>query len=359
MTEADPAEVPRGDGDAPSFIDLRSDTVTRPTAAMREAIANAPVGDEVYGDDPTMRRLEVRMAELLGKERALFLPSGTMANQVALAVLGSPGTGVLVESRAHIVHWEEGGAGVLSGLQLRPIETADGLLTPARVAEVLNPRSRYLLRDRVLALENTHMDSGGRVMSLECMAGHRALADEAGLRIHLDGARLWNAAVALSAPASDLAGYADTVMVALSKGLGAPVGSMLAGDEPTMREAWHVRRRLGGAMRQTGILAAAVLHALDHQLDRLARDHELATQLAQGIRSTSGLHAALPETNIVFIEVDGPVSVADNLLKFLENRRILMTRFGRHRLRAVTHQDVDRQAIVRTLATLAEARAQT
>lgn len=359
MTEADPAEDPEGAGAGSGVTDLRSDTVTRPSAAMRRAIANAPVGDEVYGDDPTMRRLEVRMAELLGKERALFLPSGTMANQVGLAVLGQPGTGVLVESRAHIVHWEEGGAGVMSGLQLRPVETADGVLTPERVAEVLNPRSRYLVQDRVLALENTHMDSGGRVMSPECMAGHRALADEAGLRIHLDGARLWNAAVALSVPVAELAAYADTVMVSLSKGLGAPVGSMLAGDEPAMRDAWHVRRRLGGAMRQTGILAAAVLHALDHQLDRLARDHRLAAELAQGIRSMSGLHAAPPETNIVFIEVDGPEGAADNLLKFLENRRILMTRFGGHRLRAVTHRDVDRQAIARTLATLAEARAQT
>ncbi len=354
MTDNGPA-----DGDVPRLVDLRSDTVTRPTAAMREAIANAPVGDEVYGDDPTMRRLEVRMAELLGKERALFLPSGTMANQVGLAVLGRPGTGVLVESRAHIVHWEEGGAGVMAGLQLRPIETPDGLLTPERVAEALNPPSRYLLQDRVLALENTHMDSGGRVMSLACMAGHRALADEAGLRIHLDGARLWNAAVALSVPVAELAGYADTVMVALSKGLGAPVGSMLAGDEPTMGEAWHVRRRLGGAMRQTGILAAAVLHALDHHLDRLERDHRLATELAEGLRSVSGLHAAPPETNIVFIEVEGPERRADDLLNFLENRRILMTRFGRRRLRAVTHQDVDRQAIARTLATLAQAGAQT
>ena len=170
---------------------------------------------------------------------------------------------------------------------------------------------------------------------------------------------MWNAAVALGVPVSELASYADTVMVALSKGLGAPIGSMLAGDEATMEEAWHVRRRLGGAMRQTGILAAAVLHALEHHLNRLEQDHLLATELARGIETLSGLHAKLPETNIVFIEVEGPGSRADNLLNFLENRRILMTRFGERRLRAVTHQDVDRQAIARTLAALAQADAQT
>lgn len=340
-------------------VDLRSDTVTRPTPAMRRALAEAEVGDEALGDDPTMRRLEERIAALLGKDRALFFPSGTMANQAALAALGRPGTGVLVEARSHIVHWEEGAAALHGGLQLRPVDTPDGLMTADRVRAAMNPPSRYLLQDGVVAVENTHMDAGGRVVPLHVLEGIRALADERGLKVHLDGARLWNAAAATGASLSELAGPADTVMVSLSKGLGAPIGSMLAGDAATMDVVWHVRRRMGGAMRQTGILAGAALHALDHHVERLEEDHALARELAQGLRDLSGVRARDPETNIVFIDLEPGAPSADNLLNFLKNRRILMTAFSRARLRAVTHLDVDPRGIARTLAALAEALEQT
>ncbi len=351
-----------GEGGAPDsepVVDLRSDTVTRPTTAMREAIARARVGDDVLGDDPTVARLETVVAELLGKERSLFFPSGTMANQVGLAVLGRPGTGVIVEARTHIVHREAGAAAALSGLQLRPVPTPDGILTPERAREVIQRPSRYLVQDTVLAVENTHMDAGGRVMPLDLLQSLKELARERGMAVHLDGARLWNAATAAGVSLAELAGTADTVMVSLSKGLGAPVGSMLAGDGPRMAQAWHVRRRFGGGMRQSGILAAAALHALEHHLGGLGRDHDLAGALARGVRELPGLHAADPDTNIVFVEIRDEALGRDNLLKFLENRRILMSKFGPRRLRAVTHLDVDRQGITRTLAAMADAVAQT
>lgn len=335
-------------------VDLRSDTVTRPTPAMRRAMLEAEVGDEVMGDDPTMRRLEERVARLLGKEAALFFPSGTMANQAGLAVLGPPGTGVVLESRAHIVSREEGGAAVLSGLQLRPVPTPDGRLTAERVRAALNPTSGYVLRDSVIAVENTHMDAGGRVLPLEDLVELRALADERGLKVHMDGARLWHACARSGVEPSAYAACADTVMVAFSKGLGAPVGSMLAGDASAIDGARVVRRRLGGAMRQTGILAAAALHGLEHHRPLLASHHALAAELAEGLRGLRGVSVDTPETNIVFIRLDSGGPCADNLLNFLENRRILMARFGPDRLRAVLHLDVDHRGIARTLAALRE-----
>lgn len=326
---------------------------------MRGALSEAVVGDDALGDDPTMQRLEGRLASLLGKERALFFPSGTMANQTALAALGRPGTGVLVESRSHVVHREEGGAAVLSGLQLRPVVTPDGMMTADRVRAAMNPPDEYLLQDSVVCVENTHMDAGGRVVPLSVLEELRQLADERGMSVHMDGARLWNAVAATGVSPSDYAEYADTVMVALSKGLGAPVGSVLAGDAATMQRAWHVRRRLGGAMRQTGILAAAALHGLDHHLARLHQDHALAKELAAGLADLSGVRVDTPETNIVFIVLAPGGPTAEDVLNFLKNRRILMGKFGPGRLRAVTHLDVDRQGITRTVDALAAALAQT
>lgn len=355
-----PETVPVGpDEPGPPIVDLRSDTVTRPTPAMRLAIADAEVGDDVLGDDPSTQRLEARVAELLGKERALFFPSGTMANQAALSALGRPGTGVVLDHRSHIVHREEGGAAVLSGLQLRPVEAPGGVLTADVVAAALNPPSRYLIPDSVVSVENTHMDWGGKVVPRDTLRALGELVGERRLALHMDGARLWNAAAATGDPVADYAAVADTVMVSLSKGLGAPVGSMLAGGGEVMASAFLARRRFGGAMRQSGILAAAGLYALDHHLERIHEDHALARELAAGVDRIPGLHAAPPDTNIVFVEAADGGRSARNLLKFLENRRILMTRFGRGRLRAVTHLDVDQQGIARTLAALAEAGAQT
>lgn len=339
----------------PEPVDLRSDTVTRPTPAMREAIATAEVGDASLGDDPTTSRLEERVARLLGKERALFFPSGVMANQTALATLGRPGTEVVVEAGAHVLHYEEGAAAALSGLQLRAVPTADGLLTARAVEEAVRPGSPYMPETSVVAVENTHLDSGGRVMPLETAREIRAVAEGHGLGVHLDGARLWHASVASGRPAAEYADQADTVMVALSKGLGCPVGSLLAGPGEVMDRAWRVRRRFGGGMRQTGILAAAGLHALDHHLERLEMDHENARLLAEGLSEIEGVRVTPPETNIVLVDVSGLEGSTGEILGFLEKRGILMIEFGPQRLRAVTHLDVGRAGIERAVEVFRDA----
>ena len=334
-------------------VDLRSDTVTRPTPAMREAIARAEVGDDVLGDDPTTRRLEARVAELLGKEASLFFPSGTMANQAALAVLGAWGGEVILDGEAHILRYEEGAAAALSGLQLRPIASQGGALSPADVEAALNTTSRYLPRTRVVTLEQTHLGSGGSVLPLETIQGVAEVAARHGLALHLDGARLWNACAASGVPPAAYARHADTVMVSLSKGLGAPVGSLLAGSRELMEEAWRVRRRLGGAMRQSGLLAAAGLHALDHHMDRLVEDHANAKRLAAAVGQLPGLYTPPPQTNVVLLAAPQDPSRLDSLLSFLEKDRILMLKFGSGRLRAVTHMDVDEAGISRTVGTFA------
>lgn len=325
---------------------------------MREAIASAEVGDASLGDDPTTNRLEERVAELLGKERALFFPSGVMANQTALATLGRPGTEVVVEAGAHVFHYEEGAAAALSGLQLRAVPTADGLLTPEGVEDAIRSGSPYMPETSVVAVENTHLESGGRVMPLDLARGIGGVARKYGLAVHLDGARLWHAAVASGHPVAAYAAEADTVMVALSKGLGCPVGSLLAGSHEVMGRAWRVRRRLGGGMRQTGILAAAGLHALDHHVDRLASDHRNARALAEGLERVDGVEVIPPETNIVLVDVSGLGVSREKVLDFLEERGILMIGFGQGRLRAVTHMDVDSAGIERAVGVFHSAAAE-
>src|SRR5688572_16756947 len=237
------------------MIDLRSDTVTRPSPAMRKVIADAEVGDDVLGDDPTVARLERMAAELLGKEAALFFPTGIMANATAINILTRPGTEVIVEAQAHIFEWELGGPAAFSGVQLRPVPTTDGLLSADLVDAAIRPS--YQLRTSAVCVENTHNGSGGRVMSRAHMAAISDVARKHSVPLHLDGARLWNAAAATGVPVADFAALADTVMVSLSKGLGCPVGSLLAGTRDHITAARPVRRRLGGGMRQSGILAAA------------------------------------------------------------------------------------------------------
>ncbi|MGD2069100.1 MAG: GntG family PLP-dependent aldolase [Gemmatimonadota bacterium] len=336
----------------PELVDLRSDTVTRPDPAMRRAIAEAEVGDDALGDDPTTRRLEETVAALMGKERALFFPSGVMANQTALAVLGSWGGEVVCEAGAHVLNYEEGAAAALSGVQLLPVVTDDGMLTPEHVRDAVRPDSPYSPRSRALTLENTHLHSGGRIMASRSMAAVTEAARALGLPVHLDGARLWHAAAETGEEPEAWARHADTVMVALSKGLGAPVGSVLAGPEDLMEEAWRVRRRLGGAMRQSGLLAAAGLHALEHNRRRLKEDHERARRLAEALGRIEGLSAASPETNIVLVDVVDPDFPVEELLNFLGKHRILMLKFGRSRLRAVTHRDVTSAGMARTITTL-------
>lgn len=354
MTE--PAASKGGPGSPPAgdlpVVDLRSDTVTRPTEAMRRAIAEAEVGDDALGDDPTVRRLEEEVAALLGKERSLFFPSGVMANQTALAVLGVRGGEVVLEADSHIVHWEEGAAAALSGLQIRPVPGERGLLEPDAVRAAIRGGSPYLPRTALVALENTHLASGGRILPVERMAALAEVAREHGLPVHLDGARLWHAAAETAQEPQAWARHADTVMVALSKGLGAPVGSVLAGSEEVMAAAWRVRRRFGGGMRQSGLLAAAGLHALAHHRERLAEDHRHARILANAAARLPGVTASAPETNVVIFEVSGSPRRSASLLNFLHFHRILMLNFGEARVRAVTHRDVDDAGIARVVDAL-------
>jgi len=336
------------------IVDLRSDTVTRPTAAMRQAMATAEVGDDLLGDDPTVKKLEARVAELLGKEAALFFPSGTMANQTALATQGRWGGEVIVEAGAHIFHWEEGAAAALSGLQLRTVQSEAGAFDPETLREAIRPNSRYQPETALICLENTHLNSGGRVLSPEAIDTAGEIARERGIPVHLDGARLWHAPAATGRPLTEYTRSVDTVMVCLSKGLGAPVGSMLAGPTEVMERAWRVRRRLGGAMRQSGIIAAGGLHAIEHHRERLSEDHDQARRLAAGFREITGLQVDDPQTNVVLVgrRKDGPD--LQNLLVFLEDHGILMLPFGSDRIRAVTHMDVEPQGISRVLAILTE-----
>ena len=338
-----------------TVVDLRSDTVTRPTPEMRRAIAEAEVGDAVLGDDPTVAELERYAAELLGKEAALFFPSGIMANTAALLVNGRPGTEAVIEAGGHILNYEEGAAAAWGGIQLRAVPTADGLLRPEHLAEYIRPPSQYLPQTSLVCLENTHNGAGGRVMPLSQLRAVAQTARDRGVSVHLDGARLPNASAATGVPMADFAAPVDTVTVALSKGLGAPVGSILAGSADAMQRAWRIRRRLGGGMRQAGFLAAAGLHGLRNQFPLLEQDHRRARELAARAAGVVGLSVAAPETNIVMVDLTEPRLEPAAVLAALELRGVWMTQFGPRRLRAVTHLDVSDAGIARAADALAEA----
>jgi threonine aldolase len=338
-----------------SAIDLRSDTVTRPTPAMRRAMADAEVGDDVLDGDPTVRRLEARVAELLGKERALFFPTGTMANQAALWLLATRGTEVLLDAESHVLHWEHAGAAALVGVQPRPVAARAGRLVmdAAALAAAVRPASPHAPRASLVCLENTHNGAGGKVTDEPGMQALGEVARQHGLPVHLDGARLWNAAVALRTEPARLAAPADTVMVAFSKGLGAPVGAVLAGSAAAMADAWPVRKRLGGGMRQSGILAAAALHGLEHHLARLADDHARAGQLAAAVDGVGGARVVPPDTNIVMVDLPAPVA-AQVALRAAE-AGVRLSVWSPSRLRAVTHLDVDDAMCARAGRVLAAA----
>ncbi|HET7549881.1 MAG TPA: GntG family PLP-dependent aldolase [Gemmatimonadaceae bacterium] len=321
-------------------IDLRSDTVTRPTPAMRQAMASADVGDDVLDGDPTVRRLEERVAELLGKEKALFFPTGTMANQSGVWLLSRPGTEILLDEGAHIIHYEYAGAAALSGVQVRPVSGSGPVMDADALSAAIRPTSRVAPAASMVCLENTHNGAGGKITSLGELRALHDLAKEHGLGIHLDGARLWNASVASGTSLSDFAACADTVMVSFSKGLGAPVGAALAGPADLIEEGWTVRKRFGGGMRQSGILAAAVLHALDHHMARLSDDHANARAFAAIVDGAAGACVVPPDTNIVMIDLPTGLD-AFAIVPALARRGVLTAPWSSTRIRAVFHLDVD------------------
>lgn len=338
-----------------TIVDLRSDTVTRPTPAMRRAIAEAEVGDDVLGDDPTGIELERRVAALAGREAALFVPSGTMGNQLAIRCQIEPGDEVLLEAESHIFFYEQGGVAANSGGLAHVVKGTRGALDPACIEAALRGEDDHNARLALVCAENTHNRAGGAVVPLESLRLLAAAARAHGLSVHLDGARLWNASVASGVPIRDWAAEADTVMMCFSKGLGAPVGSILVGDAALIRRARRARKRWGGGMRQVGILAAACLHALDHHVDRLADDHRRAHALARGFERVAGVSVIAPETNIVFVVLDDPSIAPDAVLRSLASSGVRMSQYGPRRLRAITHLDVDDAGVARAVVAFEEA----
>ncbi len=326
-------------------IDLRSDTVTQPTAAMRQAMANAEVGDDVLGDDPTVARLESRVASLLGKEAAMFTPSGTMANQIAIRAHTQPGDEILIDTNAHVYFYESGAPAALAGVMCRLLPGQRGIFTPDDVQSALRPNNHHFPPTKLVCLENTHNRGGGSIWPLQQIEEIAITSRNHNLKLHLDGARLWNASVASGIPEATYAQYFDTVSVCFSKGLGAPVGSALCGPAEFIDRARRFRKMFGGAMRQSGILAAAALHALEHHRDRLAEDHSNARQLAEGLNNLPGVQVdpTTVETNILMIHVPG-MNAAD-LARQLDQAGLRLLPTGPNTLRAVTNLMVPNSAI--------------
>lgn len=338
------------------MIDLRSDTVTKPSSAMRTAMANAEVGDDVYGEDPTVNRLQERSAEIFGKEAALFVTSGTMGNQIAVKVHTRPGDEVIIEERGHIFNYEVGAASIIAGVTIRPVRSGDGsgILTWDDIAPAVSSDGIYdHTQTGLLCIENTLNLAGGRVMSAERCADLSERAHAIGLPVHVDGARIFNAAVAVNTTVDELTKYCDSVQFCLSKGLGAPVGSVLVGTHNFIKEARIWRKRLGGGMRQAGILAAAGLIALEESPKRLHEDHTNARSLAEGIASLPGitLDVETVETNIVVFDVSGTGRSREQICKLLKEKGVLASGFS-SRIRMVTHCDIisaDISAAIRAL----------
>ena len=330
---------------AAAVVDLRSDTVTRPSPAMRQAMAEAEVGDDVYGDDPTVNALEAEVAEMLGFDAGLYTPTGTLANQLGLRLLVQPGQELACDHTAHVVRAELGAAAVFSGITTRTWRAERGLLEPAAVAEAITPNAGpYLVSTAAIAVENTHNFGGGTVQPREAVRAVRDLAREHGLGLHLDGARLWNAHVASGLAVDELAEGFDTVSVCLSKGLGAPVGSVLVSSTDRIASARIWRKRYGAGMRQVGILAAAGRYALRHNVKRLVDDHRRARRLAEAL----GRDPSLTQTNIVVLDVSDAAAVA----AAARERGVWVSVLGPRFLRLVTHLDVDDDAVERAIAVL-------
>lgn len=333
-------------------IDLRSDTVTKPTPGMRQAMAEAEVGDDVFLEDPTVNRLQTMVAELLGKEAALFVPSGTMGNQIAIRCHTQPGEEIICEAGAHILHYELGGLAAWSGVNARTISGVRGVITAEQVAALIRPSVYYLPTTKLIALENTHNSAGGAVFPKNEAENISALARAQGLCMHLDGARLWNACAATNISAKEYAQSFDSVSVCFSKGLGAPVGSALAGTQDFIARARKLRKMFGGGMRQVGILAAAAIFALEHQRARLSEDHHNARTLALGLSQIAGIKIDLEsvQTNIVMIDLTETRHDAATAVQALRQEGVWLVPFAPQVLRAVTHLEISAEDVAYALS---------
>ena len=336
-------------------VDLRSDTVTRPSAAMRAAMVEAEVGDDVYGEDPSIAALEARTLALFSGPgsrltSALFVPTGVMANHIGLRLGAGPGEEVVCDAEAHIVAHEDAGLAWHGGVQTRTTLTERGLLTAEQLDRLIRPHAPYTVGTKLVELENTHNRGGGSVYPIETLREIRALADERGVLVHVDGARIWNAHVASGTPLAEYGEIPDTLAVCLSKGLGAPVGSVLLLPGERREDARVLRHRLGGGWRQAGILAAAGLYALEHNIERMAEDHANARLLADGLRER-GVAAREPETNIVLVDVPGPASA---VVEACRARGVLISSTGPRTLRAITHLDVSDKSVLSAVQTIAD-----
>jgi threonine aldolase len=333
------------------FIDLRSDTVTKPMPAMRRAMAEAEVGDDVFGEDPTINALQKKVAALLGKEKAIFVPSGTMANQLAIKVHTQPGDEVILEASSHPYNFEGGASAVLSGVQFFCLPGIRGILEASQIEEAIRPLDHHFAVSRLVCLENTHNRGGGSIYPLKNMADISQLAHSKGLQVHLDGARLWNASVATGIEPSEYAQWADSVSVCLSKGLGAPVGSLVAGSAAFIDHVHRFRKMFGGGMRQAGILAAAGIYALDHHLERLEEDHRNAKRLAHGLSELKGVtvNPDHVETNIIIFDITLSGITAPQAAASLKQRGVLIHAFGKTQVRLVTHLGVAQEDMEKAL----------
>ena len=329
------------------MIDLRSDTVTRPTPEMRRAMAEAEVGDDVFGDDPTVNELQELAAGMLGKEAGLFVPTGSMGNQVALGSLSRPGDEVVCESGAHFLHYEGGSVAAHLGLVARPLPGVNGVISEDQVAAAIRPGSEHNPRTAVVAIENTHNSAGGRVFPIETARAISNVCKERGVAVHLDGARLFNAQAATGTPAAEWAACADTVSFCFSKGLGAPIGSMVVGERNVIAEGRRLRKRLGGGMRQVGVIAAAARVALTSGVDRLAEDHANARRLAEGFAEINPaiVDIAAVETNMVYLDL-GPLAIASqHVSEALRNEGVVTLALAPDSMRLVTHRDVSAEDV--------------
>jgi len=344
---------PRDPRAPPVRINLLSDTQTRPTPAMREAIARAEVGDEQIGDDPTVNVLCERVADLLGKQAAVFLPSGTMCNVAATLVHCRPGDEILAHETAHIIAREGGAHAALGGFQITPLKGADGKFTPDTFRAALHPRSRYQPPQTVVSVEQTANIGGGTLWQKADLDEVVNIAKSGGFATHMDGARLMNACVASSIAARDMTAGWDSAWIDFSKGLGAPVGAVIAGSRDFIDEVWRWKQRLGGSMRQAGICAAACVFALDHHVDRLADDHANARTLARGLSQLAGMEVQQPETNLVFFKPDGAGMTGEKMVAALRQRGVLLAMMD-GRIRACTHLDVSAAMIEETVGLIRE-----